>query len=437
MSAPRNGAQRVGAQRVGARNWAVLGLLGLSGQIAWNVENSWFNTFVYDTITPDPGPIAAMVAVSSIVATLTTLVAGAASDRIGRRKPFILVGYVLWAASTMAYPAAAWPRSVAVAVFLVIALDALMTFFGSMANDAAFNAWVTDVTVPGNRGVVEGFLAVLPVLAVVIGMGASGALIDRFGYEAFFLSLGGLVLAMGLGGGLLLREARPVPGASPQGSRPPLRTVLAHILSPAELKARRELYLVFAAMALYGIAYQVVAPYEIIYLNATLGISKSAVGVITAMVAPVLILFSLPIGRLTDRGLGFPVAVSGYVVAALGQAAFALTDNVVLLAVFAALKNVGFLMGIVLGAWHRDLVPDDARGAYQGVRLLFAVMIPMVAGPALGSFLIRSLGTPTTLNGAAGFVPPPHIYWVSAALTLAALVPLAGLRRLRSRRPSE
>ena len=118
------------AAAVGTRNWLVMVLLGLSGQIAWNVENSWFNTFVFDEITPDPGPIAVMVAVSAIVATLTTLLMGAFSDRVGKRKPFIFFGYILWALSTIAYPMSGWANSVSLAVFLVIALDGVMTFFG-------------------------------------------------------------------------------------------------------------------------------------------------------------------------------------------------------------------------------------------------------------------------------------------------------------------
>lgn len=40
------------------RTWAVMLALALVGQIAWAVENSWFNTFVYDMITPDPRPVA-------------------------------------------------------------------------------------------------------------------------------------------------------------------------------------------------------------------------------------------------------------------------------------------------------------------------------------------------------------------------------------------
>ena len=59
-----------------SRTWIVMLALALVGQIAWAVENSWFNTFVFDTITPDPRPVAWMVAASAITATLTTLLMG-------------------------------------------------------------------------------------------------------------------------------------------------------------------------------------------------------------------------------------------------------------------------------------------------------------------------------------------------------------------------
>src|SRR6056297_2717755 len=85
--------------KIGNGNVLSILLLGTAGQVAWAVENSWFNTFVYDRITTDPAPIAWMVAVSAIVATLTTLIMGTASDRTatkwGKRKPYIVFGYVL------------------------------------------------------------------------------------------------------------------------------------------------------------------------------------------------------------------------------------------------------------------------------------------------------------------------------------------------------
>ena len=37
-----------------ARFWILAWGLGIIGQICWNVENQWFNTFVYAKIAKDP-----------------------------------------------------------------------------------------------------------------------------------------------------------------------------------------------------------------------------------------------------------------------------------------------------------------------------------------------------------------------------------------------
>lgn len=161
------------ATRISERNWAIVVLLGLAGQIAWNVENSWFNTFVFDTITPDPRPIAWMVAISAITATITTLVMGTLSDRLGKRKPFIFWGYILWGISTVIFPTTAFIKVTSLAVVMVIIADALMTFLGSTAYDAAFNAWTTDISDDTNRGTLSGVITIFPLLAALIGAGLS------------------------------------------------------------------------------------------------------------------------------------------------------------------------------------------------------------------------------------------------------------------------
>ena len=157
-------------KKISARMWATLILIGLVGQFAWTIENMYFNVFLYNTISTDPGYISAMVGWSAAAATLTTLLMGALSDRAGRRKVFICGGYLLWGASTAAFgfvtvenAAKLFPaNAVGAAAMMVVVLDCVMTFFGSTANDAAFNAYITDNISEDNRGKTEGVLAVLP-----------------------------------------------------------------------------------------------------------------------------------------------------------------------------------------------------------------------------------------------------------------------------------
>ena len=71
---------------------SVLLLFGLIGQIAWSVENMYFNLFVFETVSPDLSAVTLMVQLSGIVATVVTLFAGTLSDKFGNRRTFISVG---------------------------------------------------------------------------------------------------------------------------------------------------------------------------------------------------------------------------------------------------------------------------------------------------------------------------------------------------------
>ena len=87
-------------KKIGGLKWLGIVLIGLFGQFAWTIENMYFNVFLYNTISTDPDYIAAMVGWSAAAATVTTLLMGALSDRLGRRKIFIVLGYLLWGLST-------------------------------------------------------------------------------------------------------------------------------------------------------------------------------------------------------------------------------------------------------------------------------------------------------------------------------------------------
>ncbi|WP_235736736.1 MFS transporter, partial [Nocardioides alcanivorans] len=156
---------------LGARTWGWVVLLGLVGQLAWTVENMYLNVFVHETISDDPNVLALLVSTSAAAATLATLLIGAWSDRTGRRREFIAIGYVLWGITTAGFGLVSPDRAgdlapaqdaVVIAVISIVLLDCVMSFLGSGANDAAYQAWVTDNTTPANRGKVDGVIQAMP-----------------------------------------------------------------------------------------------------------------------------------------------------------------------------------------------------------------------------------------------------------------------------------
>ncbi|MHA1491016.1 MAG: MFS transporter, partial [Promethearchaeota archaeon] len=127
-------------------------LLAFAGQLAWAVENQYFNLFIYNEIAPIPSYISLMVAITAVASTLTAIFMGAYSDRVGKRRIFMIVGYVFWAITTAIFPLSGIFEPVVLAITIAIIFDSIMTFFGATANDAALNAYVTDITTLENRG---------------------------------------------------------------------------------------------------------------------------------------------------------------------------------------------------------------------------------------------------------------------------------------------
>ena len=80
---------------LGKMTWLSIVIFSLVGQIAWTMENMFYNLYIVDQFNASPSAIALMVSLSAVTATVTTLFMGALTDKIGKRKVFIIAGYFL------------------------------------------------------------------------------------------------------------------------------------------------------------------------------------------------------------------------------------------------------------------------------------------------------------------------------------------------------
>ena len=77
----------------------------------------------------------------------------------------------------------------------------------------------------------------------------------------------------------------------------------------------------------------------------------------------------------------------------------------------------------------RDYTPAGKAGQFQGIRIIFQVLIPMVIGPSLGVLAIRSTGMTYEELGVVKEVPTPGIFLMAAAILLLLGVVIALLGR--------
>lgn len=423
--------------RIPARTWFALVVVGLAGQLAWTVENLYLNVFVYETISTDPTVIAVLVAASAVAATLATFLMGAASDRLGTRRPFIAVGYVLWGATTAAFglvqpeSGVVAAQAVGAAVLAIVLLDCLMSFLGATANDAAFNAWVTDSTVPANRGRVDGVLAVLPLMAMLLVFGVLDGITQAGQWRLFFGVVGGLTAVVGVLAWFLVRDSGRIE-RTPDGY---LASVV-HGLRPAAVRANPRLYVLLAAWAVVGTATQVFMPYLIIYIERYLGITDYAL-----LLATVLILAAVASvvgGRIIDRVGKRRAILPAVGVLVVGLLGMFVAREPVAVTVAGTVMMSGFMVSVAaLGASVRDETPRDRTGMVQGLRMIAVVLVPMVLGPFIGASVIHGAAETYVDLGVVKQVPTPWIFPTAALVAVLVLVPLAALRRVPARETVE
>lgn len=417
-------------------------ILSLVGQIAWVVENMYFNVFIYKMFQATPGDISAMVMASAIAATLTTLIMGALSDKVGKRKVFIAGGYILWGISILSFafirkdtvgllfPAAS---VTAVCVTLVIIMDCVMTFFGSTANDACFNAWLTDATTHESRGAAEGINAMMPLVAILAVFGGFMGfdLSQSQSWTTIFLIIGIAVTLIGVLAFFLIDE----PHKKAEGTDHYFANIL-YGFRPSVVKANPLLYLLLIAFALFGISIQIFMPYLILYYTEGLHMADYVL-----IMAPAIILasvFTVLWGRVHDK-VGFRVSIlpslgllcAGYILLFF----FRSTAPVF---VGSLLMMCGYLAGTaVFGAVIRDHTPEGRAGMFQGLRIAGQVLIPGIIGPAIGAWVLRNAETVVGDDGTESFIPNENIFLAALIAAVVLGLFLALLLRIMKKRAAK
>ena len=418
--------------------WTALVLCSLTGQVAWVVENMYLNVFIYKMFAASAADISLMVSASAVAATVTTVFMGALSDKVGKRKLFICAGYILWGISIFCFALIRtdvldkmFPMVTSAAslgVSLTIIFDCLMTFFGSTANDAAFNAWVTDSTDSTNRGAAEGINSMMPLVSILVVFGGFMAfdLNRQESWTTIFIIIGAVVLAIGVGAIFLVKDA-PI-----EKSSDGYLSNVVYGFRPSTVKDNRELYITLVTFIIFNISIQIYMPYLIIYYEVSLALANYVL-----IMAPAIILaavFTAFWGKAYDKkGFSYSAVVALFSLAA-GFAVLYLCRNTILVFIGSLLMMCGYLSGMaVFGAKIRDFTPDGYAGRLQGVRIFSQVLVPGVIGPFIGKTILANAELIVSNDGTTSFVPNANIFLGALVAIIPVIIVVYGLKRKKDK----
>ena len=442
-------------EKLSKKNWFIITLFCFMGGIAWNTENMYFNTFITNEIYADVSQsailgsmeavtaVSRMVALSAIAAVLTTFVMGALSDRLKNRKMFISVGYILWGIVTAMFGfitkenvasllnLSDEAKILGCTVWLVILMDIVMTFMGSTSNDAAFQAWVTDVTVPKQRPFVETVLSVVGTVSslAVTGVG-SFAQAGTISYKLFFGGLGIVVTLCGVIGLFLIKDP---PRTAQIKTSSNYWADLFYGFRPSVIKDNARLYLSLVAFCFAIIAFQVFYPYLLTYVQYVVipdnggveNILKAPVIITAVVVLAIVLALIVAMLKLSTKKKGICLII-GVVVLVLGFFLLSTSTNIYVILISIVPVVLGnALVNILFSATVKDFIPEGKSGLFQGIRMIFVLMLPMIIGPYLGETACK-YAAQTIINEANAevIVPAKDMFLWAGIVTVLALIPL-------------
>ncbi len=474
-------AQGKNKKGIGALNWTLLLVIGFSAQIAWVIENNWFANFLYSDFGAQLGIVTAMTICSATATTFSALFFGTLSDRIGSRRKLIAWGSVLWGIFTIAFGLTHYLResiynNVMLVGVTIVAADTIMSFFGSMANDAGYNAWYTDMMDDSNSGQLGAVAATLPVIGTLVGTLVGGVFVNglateanpQLGYIIFFSAAGGLTILVGIASFFLLKDS------------PELRPVrdggfwhqFGSVFNFRRFVSNRELALVFLTLCVFFIGYNCYFIHIMNWMNYTLGFDDPSL--ILGIPLLIAVAVSVPFIKVINNRKVPAVAAFATVLSILGclfvyfvvgnmQGSFD-TENALNLAAnwpcFAGiiLVGVGYVVFMQsMTVWMKRLYPEEHRGQFEGIRIMFFVFFPMIAGPLLADPICRAFGEKVyqvVENGnlifvtaaqagemgydisqiAEGYLPVNELFIAAAIVTALALIPMSAAAKLYKER---
>jgi MFS family permease len=363
----------------------LLGIAALLNDAASELIYPLLPVFLSTTLGASAIAIGLIEGVADGLSSILKYFSGAWSDRAKGRKPLVVSGYALAAASRLLIAAATlWP---------MVLLARLIDRTGKGIRSAPRDAMISDVTAPEDRGRAYGFHRALDHTGAIVGPLLAVLLLQGFGFSLratflFAVIPGAIGVAMLM---FLLQENRN-PEAKQHAPAHPRR-------HPTSILRRSPFRTAIIAIALFSLANS---------SDAFLLLQAHAAGVSTAML-PLLwaahhvikSLFSTRAGALSDRVDRRWLLIAGWTAYAAIYTLFPFAKTLWSFVILFVLYAIPFtLTEGAERAWIADLVPAAERGRSFGVYYLATGLCVLIGTAIFGVLYQRVSPLAAFLTGA-------------------------------------
>jgi MFS family permease len=375
----------------------LLGIVSLLNDSSSEMIYPLLPVFLSTTLGATPVIIGLIEGAADGLASILKLVAGSWSDRLQRRKPLLVAGYGLAAASrALIGVAARWPT---------VLVARLIDRTGKGIRSAPRDAMISDVTPPESRGKAFGFHRALDHTGAIIGPLAALVFLNVMHVPMRTLFL--IAVIPGALGVLLLILAL----------REPERVIAPRSRDTKRVPLPARFWAALGAIALFSLANSSDA-FLLLQAHAA-GVATSMLPLLWAAHHVIKSLFSTAAGSLSDRMDRRWLLVGGWLSYAVLYFLFPAARTMTVFVILFVLYAIPFtLTEGAERAWISELVPADARGRSFGLYYL-ATGLFVLAGTAIFGELYQRVSPSAAFNTGAAFA-------VAAAIAVAIIAGTAG-----------
>ena len=363
------------------------------------------------------------VSALAALAGLAQFPVGIWSDRLGWRKPFLLVALGSVAAATVLLRGA--HGAIWLGVLVVLFAE---NGIGRAVVESLAGAEAAALAKAGETGAALGALRFWKpagiILMLLLGSWMAGH--ARGGLESILVPLA-VVQGLAFLAAFLIHEDRAA--GTPEEEQPPAED--GGNGRSGWFPKDRGLWCFVAAMVLYHSANAPGGVYLGMYLKRGLHAAPSipAYAFLVSMIAWTLVVF--PAGRLADRIGRKPLLVAGWTIMAVRLALVAVLKSPWLLVANQALDGLGNgLFAVIAAAWVTDRFADPRRVGEAQVLVGAALVGGSALGPFVSGFFVERLGYPAMFGVLAG------VGAVATAIVIFFVPETAGKRRDGARKPA-
>ncbi len=392
------------------------GFFGIS--IIWSMYNAYVPVFLKETFDLPFSVVGTVMTVDNIFAIILLPFLGALSDRtrsrLGKRRPYILLGAPLAMVFFMLIPAANLWQSLGLMMGTVILMNLSMALFRSPVI-----ALMPDITPSKHRSQANG---------IINFMGGIGSLLVFFGGKPLYdtdirlpFIVGGLVMfAASMAVVIFIREDKPYEGEN-SGSRFSFGASFRELMENLRdvIKGEKSLLFVLLAIFFWFVGFNAIETFFTSYAKFYMGLKESTGALILGVYSVMFLAIAIPAGFIGGR-FGRKNTIR------LGLAA--LVVLLIIAMFFKAFLPVAVIFGVAGLSWGLvnvnslpmvvDMTTEEKIGGYTGLYYFFSQAANIVAPPLAGAVIDLATDKGNRPAGYVSLLIFAVVFFILAALVI-------------------